>query len=77
MAGISVERSSFKPRVRESFIDVPRIRLAVSDRVRNTESVVGKIDEVLKIEKPREDAGVDQIGRILKPKMSARQSDLV
>ena len=60
MAGISVERSSFKPRVRESFIDVPRIRLAVSDRVRNTESVVGKIDEVLKTEKPREDAGVGQ-----------------
>ena len=28
--------------------------------MRNTESVVGKIDEVLKIEKPREDAGVDQ-----------------
>jgi hypothetical protein len=60
MAGISVERSSYRPRTIEPLIALPRTMLTTSDRVRNTQAVVDRIDTVLSYEKPGENADLGQ-----------------
>jgi hypothetical protein len=62
MAGISVERPSYRPRAVTPEIAVPRTRIAVSEKVRDTDRVLGNIDVALQnlTEKPRQDAGLGQ-----------------